>query len=372
MVLLVIFAALSVPFGAARVSAGQLRKAEEQVGRDWASVRTQYDADVQRWRDDPLLAPRDGGDGAELFAAHVRWEKSGGPRPVPDEVVNQLRALDGGWADPAAAEQVDTAAVDTTWLSTLEGLASWNLETNSPLEKARFSLFTEDQPRFTELQTLAKIRLMKGLAQGDARPAAKEVRELARLCATTETLLGEMVAVSLLGIERVAHEAAVRRGQDVDGWQPVSEADQLALKRLFWVAPLPYGLFVDDAFSELRPVVGVCAGLHEGLGLALYLRQYQGDPMRERYEALAAALAASQCRLRRLRGAWAGTLPSDQLEPHGSALCRALTEGQDEDCPMGYAAWLPYVKAYLGNTLVMLATPSWLKPYLASKPAGDP
>ncbi len=87
-------------------------------------------------------------------------------------------------------------------------------------------------PNFGHLIDLAKARLLRGLAEKRPREALTDVRQLARLVYSTETLLGSMVAISILRMEREAFEAAVagRLLRPAD-WQPLSEELLVRAKR---------------------------------------------------------------------------------------------------------------------------------------------
>ena len=303
-----------------RVQTG-LNALQAQQDAEGARFRARIEADSARWKDDPLLAPHDGGDAAALLFVHLRWMDDGRQPPVPARLAEQLQALGSDWGKHV--EELDFTGVDLTWMSQLAQFGFWDVEAaGSPLADAPWAPVTEGMPNFIDAQHLGRGRLAQGLQSGSAVVAAAEVRELARLCLSSERLVGEMVGVALLSIERRAREEAVRRNQDVTGWTSISEEDQQALKRVLYVAPARFGLFPVALPGEAP---GACTGLWEGLGQAYLVRGYLHDVLAERYAALTTTLAASPCRLRRARLAWAsdptgGGLPVEGHLPFARSL----------------------------------------------------
>jgi hypothetical protein len=345
-------------------AAGQKRKAaEDAMLAKWVSLEPKVKADSELWKDDPLLQPRDGGDAAPLVFAHIRWEKglTRVPPPVPDELREKMLSYDGGW--PEHVEELDLAAVDTSWLSGLSGAGYLDIEgEGSALQQAPFDPLQEPIPNFIDLQNVAKVHLAQGLKAGDARPAARDVRELARLCLTSELLIGDMIAVALLGIEARVHDEAARRGQDVTGWTVYSPEQRLALRRVDWVGAAPYTLMATGALASFEPVIGRCTGLREAGGMAHYIRSYGEGAFADRYAAIGAALEKSPCRLRRLKAAWRANDPSGRLADDGSALCQP-GETKDSCQYPAIVFHLPGVRSFIGVTLAAIAAPSWFKQY---------
>jgi hypothetical protein len=58
------------------------------------------------------------------------------------------------------------------------------------------------------LQHWVKLRLIKGKNDGDLAQASAEVRHLADLCASSGTMIGEMIRIAMLNIERGVWEAS--------------------------------------------------------------------------------------------------------------------------------------------------------------------
>jgi len=342
----------------------KLDDARARLASDWKAFEPRVVADEARWKADPLFAPHPGGDAAPVLFAHVRFEKDGKPPPVPVELTEALKAAGADWAKRSADFEV--SAIDTAWMAQLGSFGWWDVEgQGTPLERRTFEVMTEPLPVFTDLQAFAKVRLLQGLQSGSLVEAGKEVRELARLCLTNETLVGAMVGTALLGIERRAHEEAASRGLDLTGWTPISEADQASLRNLLWAAQARHTLLAPEPLANRPFAVGECTSLREGVGQALFLRGYLGDDLPERYASLAKTLETSSCRLRRARLAWSSTGPAaGELPVKGSTLCLQEPGVEPTDCAVPDGVMhLPFARAFIGRTLAVIATPDWFAKY---------
>ena len=130
-------------------------------------------------------------------------------------------------------------------------------------------------PNAVALVDLAKFRLLQGLRTGDVLPALQEVRHLARLIHSDETVVHTVMAIALLRSERRALEAAVERGlMESTDWAVPTEDDLRAMQRA--VAATAYLLAGGaDAgqwaqISALSPdTFGLCAALHEAAAIKL-------------------------------------------------------------------------------------------------------
>src|SRR5262249_18296504 len=82
-----------------RKAPARLTASQEKLSGDWKQFEPTVRADTARWKNDPLLAPRDGGDASALLFAHIRWERTGGEPPVPEALRVQMGEHDGGWPE---------------------------------------------------------------------------------------------------------------------------------------------------------------------------------------------------------------------------------------------------------------------------------
>jgi hypothetical protein len=358
-----------------RLSYQKLEQAQAALAAEWAAHESRILEDQASWLGDPLLEAREGDDAAAVLGSRVRWEATDGGAPqgtlvVPEAFAAQLKSWGPDWAQHAAdPEAAVVEAVDLSWMSELSRLSAWDLEgPASPLATAPYAPMTEPIPQFQELQAIAKVRLLQGLRGGDPRPAAAEVRELARLCLTTENLVGAMVGVAVLLIEARAHEAAVTRGLDVSGWRPVDEARRQSLTRVYWAANVPYTLLATGRAASFTSSpampIGRCVALREALGLAQFARPYAETLLPERYAALTKALAENPCRLRRARAAWASPDGAGQMPGEGPALCEFIGR-PPADCagPLASFARVSVLRHFIGATLLTTASADWLRRY---------
>ena len=187
------------------------------------------------------------------------------------------------WSDPA-----DRGAVDETWLATsgelLEGdfallseLLDYDYwEASSSGAYGRYVQaqampvgFSTPLPSYLPLLTLAKLRLGDGLRGGDMLPALEEVRHLAKLVYSDETLVGAMVGVQMLLHEGEAYRLAVSEGLLSEGdWEAVSEEDVIAMRKaIYGVTFTLRGGAGTDGYALLGelgvPVFGLCAAAAE-------------------------------------------------------------------------------------------------------------
>jgi len=154
-----------------------------------------------------------------------------------------------------------------------------------------------------------------------------------------------------------------------------SEADELSLQRALLVAPQSTVLVAPETPLDPEfPLVGSCSA-QAHLASALYVRGYARDVLPKRYETLSRQLAASPCRVSRLRTAWAGT-GEGELPVTGAALREASMaparfdgDGRGAFCGVpDFVMRIPMVKPTLGTMMVQLgwgivAYPDWFKLY---------
>lgn len=367
----VAIALLLVTFGllggyALRKAMGSLREGQAQAEAEQKAAASKVMADHRRWAADPLFAPRDGGDASGALSDYVGWEKLPARKPMPAAIVAGLADAGAGWP----ASELDVSEVDLSVFASLEGAAWWDIEgPTSPLHDAPYKGMEEPSLNYRDLNMLAKARLLRGLATKEMGPALKDVHELVRLCLTTESLIGNMVGVGLMEIERKGAAEATARGLDLGGFQVPTEEDRRSLKAALWAAPHSTSLLSpDEPLDPAFPLIGRCAALNE-LAVALYIRPYATTVLENRYQTFTKMLAASDCRLRRLRRAWAGS-GEGELPLNGQAFCQASggSGGVVCDAP-DFAVKLPFVRPAIGAVLASTATPDWLKFY---RPGGAP
>lgn len=180
------------------------------------------------------------------------------------------------------------ADIDFRWMQKLSRYDHWDYFSWDPMQKAladlgRVSWWTIPTPNLSSLRPLVQLRLLRGLRTGEMIPALQEVRQLARLVYTNETLLASLVSISFLDLERAAFEQAVRdkilRKQD---WLPISkEITTRAHRSIFAYAELfqignAEGI-IETVLRESGGTAGYCSALSEGIVPTLILRDQLGE-----------------------------------------------------------------------------------------------
>ncbi len=322
-----------------------------------------------------VFAPAPGGDAGTLLNPRLRW--TGHPeairvweatldarRPKLQLDARAAEAVSG--ADWLEAEPEVWEGLDFAWMERLPEFGHWDLEKNSPWSAGvAFERFEAPLPEFVSLPRWAKLRLAKGLRDGSPEQAAREVRALARLTQSTETLIGGAVALALLGLEDDTRARALKDGRSVDGWQTLDKPARERLKRALWAVNAFASLDTPTAFAadfeSLR--FGRCAALNEAAFVALSVRPLVRDAHRAGYERLGRNLeGARECRLTSLRAAWAAEdKASDFLG--GGRVCALGTDASGTCGFIDRLGWLPGFRRFGAEVLLNVAAPDWLNRY---------
>lgn len=182
------------------------------------------------------------------------------------------------WNNEWLTADIPSVLLETnlTWVTKLKTFDHWDLFESGP--NARFvgdnpelvSPFSFPGPDFSFLSRAAKLHLRRALDRGDVVQAFADIRHLARLVYTTESLVGSMTAVTLLKIERAAYEQAVKRKITIASDSVPFSGEAIArMKTTLWVT----AGFADHAapdviarvFLDSKSAwpVGSCAALAE-------------------------------------------------------------------------------------------------------------
>jgi hypothetical protein len=149
----------------------------------------------------PLFAIRSGKrDAGPLIGPRVRWllatstgtSSVSTPYKMPDATV--VEALGDRWAN---AGPETWAGLDFSWMAQLGDYDFWDVERNSVAPDPRF--FWDPEPDSQDLWAWTKLRIAKGVHDGDMGTAARDVQELARLCFTAERVGTELAGVVIPG-----------------------------------------------------------------------------------------------------------------------------------------------------------------------------
>lgn len=285
--------------------AGPLR---EQEARTAAAVETFCAADAElatdpffqrgpRTRDaapflNPLLgfgdSPVDGGVPIPPGTLRV-------PAAVKDALGAAPTFIDVDLSDAGVAAAL--GGVDTSMLARAREFDFWELTgPGSPwTPAATWSAAEAPLPNFLPLVVASKVHLVQGARAGTLREAAKDVRQLARLCLASESLLGAMVGLALADQERLAHEWAVAHEVDVGDWTPVDGERVARAKAVLRLSPMFLGPMADEAtFGRALACAEVsrCVGLSESMFFVGGMTRLLPEPAASRAKAALGVVSA--------------------------------------------------------------------------------
>lgn len=145
-------------------------------------------------------------DAAAFLAGRADWESGHtGLLHLPASLTDRMKQPPGAWMKFGPS---DYAGLDFTWMRELLAFDHWTLMSVGPLRDGRDApAFEQLIPNFVTMQQWAKLRLVKGLHEHELAQASVEVRHLASVCGATSTLIGEMIRLSILLVEREFFEA---------------------------------------------------------------------------------------------------------------------------------------------------------------------
>jgi hypothetical protein len=297
--------------------------------------------------------PRTEGNAGPLLNAWVGWEPAPAmPKDSPLAIPAHLPQRGSDFKDWTTSS-LDLSALDFDWMRKLHAYDRWDILLNSPVpQQERFNWASAPLPNFLSLQMWAKFRLVHGLRTGQPLEAAQDVRHLAWLLYRTDSMLGTMVAATLLQFERDAHDAMQSPPPE---WRPMSPEQVARFKALVAsghafssiVAP------VEVAKKARRcgePAVTRCMSMGEASYLARYLQPIAQDDYREAYTALRDDIAAFPCATSMARVAWERGATVDDSVP---------TPDMPEQ--PGWLRRLPrgYFNSHLAGILLGIGSPSF-------------
>jgi len=125
-------------------------------------------------------------DAGPLLDALVPWGKSSSAAlSLPPSVVDALGGSD--WV--LKSKDIDTATYDFSWMKRLSAFDHWRFQADSRWAgDLPFSFMHARAPSWFTLTRWAKLRLLDGSRRGDLPAAQREVDDLARIMASTESV----------------------------------------------------------------------------------------------------------------------------------------------------------------------------------------
>jgi hypothetical protein len=285
-----------------------------------------------------LIAGPQSRDAGPYLASRLPWEgisdQESGEEPTIVIGTELERALTDEGSDWVSAyDRLPTESVDLSWMQEIGRFDYWE-----PFETEVIRNWHEKNPEETWINTPvpnmlillkhSKLRLMRGIASKDAVTALREVRHLAKLVYSTETLLGAIVASRLLGYEHKAHEFMLERSLiSASAWEPIDQETLESAERVAWAFTTYAGVTTlpsvwEQVASSPNSHFGFCAGFAEAFmrersKLNLFLSPLAfGPDFEEGYASLDRTIARKSggCRFTIARLEWPGrALRNDEL-----------------------------------------------------------
>jgi len=164
-------------------------------------------------------------------------------------------------------------AVDTKWMGELHKHDHWDLfNTDGPFREnvlAGVSPTSLSMPDFLNLRDYGKIRLLQGLEERKPLHALRDVRQLALLIQSSESLISDAVGITLFSLERGYFDVMVRHGLLQPGdWKTLERSDfdiarRAAYGSAHWVGFLAPKELSEEIINSPIPLLGICGGMLE-------------------------------------------------------------------------------------------------------------
>lgn len=321
----------------------------------------------------PTLNPRFQWIGKQSVVAEWAAKTPGERLPeLGRPLLDRLASWGDKWVEHDADPDV-LAATASSWLDGLSPFDHWDLDAHSPAEDVtKYAAFERPLPTLAPLLAWSKVRLLQGLHDGKGAEAGKVVRHVASLLHSTETTLGGAMAISLLELERAAHDKVGPTGD----WTAVDAETTKRMRRLLFslisfAGPYAPSDLAAQAFDPKLSSFGRCSAIAEGVERALMVRFFLQGPMRPRYDELEALLTKTGgCRLRGIRKAWtiypAGLAPFTGTKKE---LCAKTTVSSAEEPEAGmcmpwiYTHVIPGGREDIGHILAAMGEAGALRAY---------
>jgi hypothetical protein len=390
---------------------------QPQIDARKAEIAEHHDRfleDVRALKNHPFFTQNRGEKNAASFLADkIGWGSGENVKDkkflIPDEITRKLVGFPDALADEDAVQKA-AARLDFSWLKDLRAFGHWEFDgTGSYVSGERILPWTADLPNFIPLRNWARLHLFNGHFQAhgvlateppDERgdqgvegrkegeenkesnqkqvffDAVDDVRHLAALCISTETIIGEMMGVAILE----EAEKALSLWGPKDAERLATEEDLERMKRSFfavaaYMSPYSTAQMHAEVIKEGAGWPGLCAGATEATAWFLPL-----VPMLEgRFPGHADRLTQTVsedipgCRLKLARrfldqftpGTWS---LRDSLQLMNQSPNSAV-DGQAA-LPLSWqiGVMIPGVPRLMGGILSEIAMPAWFGRYKQKSP----
>ncbi|NVJ04314.1 hypothetical protein HUW63_03535 [Myxococcus sp. AM001] len=292
--------------------------------------------------------PRPPGDAGPLLNEWLRV--ASGPPDLGESPLRLPRHLlllqKFGSQEDWGTSDLELSSLDFGWMRQMHAFDHWNAIPRAAIPPGKpFDLMSASLPEFSLLTLWAKLRLRHAVEQGTPLEAVRDVRQLAWLAYRTDTLVGGMVAISLLTIEHKLHATLVNPPPD---WRPLSPKQLKRFAAVLQSAPsfssIASPVEVSRKARACQPAIGRCVGLVEAAMFGRFLEPYAKGAYRGAYAALKADSAASTCPTQLLAAVWEqGHTVTDEQARHGAG---------DESASAARSFLTPAVKVPIANQIL--------------------
>lgn len=292
----------------------------------------------------------------------------------------------------AFAGDPDVLALDVSWVDELKTFDHWSFKTNpayvkiaseGPLTNSieRIGMWaTSPIPEMKQFQYSLLARLVQLSSQGEQLKGFENFRHGAHLMHTSSTLIGEMMAISLVNQERQLVEFT-RFGD----WQTVDEERALAYKRVAWGWGGVMQVLhwkperMQDFEAYAKPTNAICGGVLETILTGSLWGDFldQRMPLETDFSAEVrnarevTANFLDRCGLAEYK-AMTNATPAGAnplFAPKFSGTWTAV-DGGGFSLPLNPSR-VPFVRRMVGFELMTIAMPGWMRQYEEREPAAE-
>lgn len=281
LIVLIIFVAV-IALGSRYISSRLFSNIESSL----AEIETYYPqitADLQVLEQKPLFEDRERIKNAEpLISKYVAWEGFGAKKLENENHATLLKFIQDHPSKKLGDEYLKELYsdprlmnLDVAWVDTLQEYDHWNFASHpswiETLKKVsgensigRVVLFSNLAiPDMKEFRFSVLIRFLQLHRQGKTEKGLKAIRNAAQLCHSTGTLIGSMVALTLLrdeiNLAEVLHQTS---------WKPATNDSLEAYKRVAWAWNGIFNVnkwkgFPSQFEAFLKPRNGICGAAWE-------------------------------------------------------------------------------------------------------------
>lgn len=224
-------------------------------------------------------------NGEGFISKHVSWEGDGfSPLSSKShETLSDLFEKYPNWkSDPKQFKSLyadpDLLSIDTSWIEELKNYSHWDFSTHPEIQEnlrhvpessgiERIGIFSAlPIPNFPEFRKWGIVYFLQEYHQGKGPEGLKSFRKMAHLSHNTGTLIGKMIATTMLDDEHF-----FSKNLQMPDWELIPKEEIQAYKRVSWawigIAQTTwFHEFPKDFEPYLKPETGVCAAAWENPG----------------------------------------------------------------------------------------------------------